>query len=94
MLEADGQRWPFYEEEPYAGCVGKTGANKRWCTRMGCVRALTRTRTGHRSKLPECVEDIIEKQFGKSQVGFRPRGQNKRKKTDCEQSDGEAAVDS
>jgi len=46
------------------------GKNFRWCTRLGCVRALSHTQIGHRSKLPRCVERKGEELHGESVVSF------------------------
>ena len=65
-LDADGQQWLCWVERPYSGpgFEDKVGKNFRWCTRLGCVRALSHTQIGHRSKLPRCVERKIEEVHG------------------------------
>ena len=85
VLQADGPVW-FFEEEPYAVpcCAEKTGSNKRWCTRTGCVQVVTRTQKGHRSYLADSVDKFIEKQFGESQVGFCALSKENPNKTDRE----------
>ena len=73
-LEADGEQWECWLEHPYDEArfaQTKFGREKRWCTRTGIVRGLTKTQKKVRSKLPACVEKKIQALYGVSEAGFK-----------------------
>ena len=76
-LEADGEQWECWLEQPYDDArfaETKFGREKRWCTRTGIVRALTKTQKKVRSKLPACVEAKIQAVHGVSECWLRGGG--------------------